>query len=146
MDNVILYTDGACSGNPGPGGFCAILKSGEHEKQISGSEKLTTNNRMELMAVIKGLDALKEPCDVTVISDSKYVTDAINKGWVYSWEANGWRKSDKKPAQNVDLWECLLALMDEHQVSFTWVEGHAGHPENERCDKLATDKAAEFSK
>ena len=137
MKKVNLYTDGACSGNPGPGGYGAILEYGGRKKELSGGYADTTNNRMELMAVIKGLDALKEPCDVTVISDSKYVTDAINKGWVYSWEANGWRKSDKKPAQNVDLWECLLALMDEHQVTFTWVEGHAGHPENERCDALA---------
>ena len=137
MKKVNLYTDGACSGNPGPGGYGAILEYGGRKKELSGGYVETTNNRMELMAVIKGLDALKEPCDVTVISDSKYVTDAINKGWVYSWEANGWRKSDKKPALNVDLWECLLALMDEHQVTFTWVEGHAGHPENERCDQLA---------
>ena len=137
MKKVNLYTDGACSGNPGPGGYGAILEYGGRKKELSGGYVETTNTRMELMAVIKGLDALKAPCEVTVISDSKYVTDAINKGWVYSWEANGWRKSDKKPALNVDLWECLLALMDEHQVTFTWVEGHAGHPENERCDALA---------
>ena len=137
MKKIEIFTDGACSGNPGPGGWGAILRFNGTEKELSGGEKDTTNNRMELTAVIKALSALKEPCDVTVISDSKYVVDAINKGWVYNWEANGWKKSDKKPAQNVDLWECLLALMDEHQVTFTWIEGHAGHPENERCDALA---------
>lgn len=137
MKKVNLYTDGACSGNPGPGGYGAILEYGGRKKELSGGYVETTNNRMELMAVIKGLDALKEPCEVTVISDSKYVVDAINKGWVYSWESNGWLKSDKKPASNVDLWECLLALMDEHEVNFQWIEGHAGHPENERCDALA---------
>lgn len=137
MKKVNLYTDGACSGNPGPGGYGAILEYGGRKKELSGGYIETTNNRMELMAVIKGLDALKEPCEVTVISDSKYVVDAINKGWVYSWESNGWLKSDKKPASNVDLWECLLALMDEHEVNFQWIEGHAGHPENERCDALA---------
>jgi len=137
MKKVNLYTDGACSGNPGPGGYGAILEYGGRKKELSGGYKNTTNNRMELMAVIKGLDALKEPCEVTVISDSKYVVEAVNKGWVYSWESNNWRKSDKKPAQNVDLWEHLLALMEEHIVTFEWIEGHNGHAENERCDELA---------
>ena len=137
MKNIILYTDGACSGNPGPGGWAAILKYGSIEKEISGGEAETTNNRMELTAVIKALEALKEPCDVTLTSDSKYVIDAITKRWVYSWRSNGWRKADKKPALNVDLWEQLLALLDTHTVRFVWVKGHAGHPENERCDELA---------
>ncbi|MBQ2897861.1 MAG: ribonuclease HI [Clostridia bacterium] len=137
MKKVNLYTDGACSGNPGPGGYGVVLEYGGRKKELSGGYENTTNNRMELMAVIKGLDALKEPCIVTVISDSKYVVDAINKGWVYSWESNGWIKSDKKPASNIDLWENLLALMDEHEVTYQWIEGHKGHPENERCDALA---------
>lgn len=137
MKKVTLYTDGACSGNPGPGGFGAILEFNGKQKELSAGYKETTNNRMELMAVIKGLDALKEPCEVKVVSDSKYVVDAINKGWVYNWEENNWIKSDRKPVQNIDLWENLLALMDEHEVTYEWVEGHNGHPENERCDRLA---------
>ena len=137
MKNVNLYTDGACSGNPGPGGYGVILEYNGKKKELSQGYIETTNNRMELLAVIKGLDALKEPCIVEVISDSKYVVDAINKGWVYVWEENNWIKSDRKPVQNVDLWENLLALMDEHEVTFRWVEGHKGHPENERCDALA---------
>ena len=137
MKKVQLYTDGACRGNPGRGGWGAILVWGSYEKEMSGGERETTNNRMELLAAIEGLSALKEPCEVTVISDSKYVVEAVNKGWVYSWESNNWRKSDKKPAQNVDLWEHLLALMEEHIVTFEWIEGHNGHPENERCDELA---------
>ncbi len=134
---VEIFTDGACSGNPGPGGWGAILRFAGKEKELSGGEKETTNNRMELTAVIKALSALKEPCKVTLTTDSKYVCDAVLKGWVYSWKANGWRKADKKPALNVDLWEELLPLLDTHEVTFNWVKGHAGHPENERCDALA---------
>ncbi|MCQ2450023.1 MAG: ribonuclease HI [Clostridia bacterium] len=134
---IQLFTDGACSGNPGPGGWGAILRYGEHEKELSGGEPETTNNRMELTAVIEGLSALKEPCDVHLVTDSKYVVDAVLKGWVYSWQKNGWRKADKKPALNVDLWEKLLHQLDRHSVNFEWVKGHAGHPENERCDALA---------
>lgn len=138
MKKVNLYTDGACSGNPGKGGFGVILEYNGKKKEISRGYELTTNNRMELMSVIVGLESLKEPCEVRVISDSKYVVDAINKGWLYSWEENNWRKSDKKLVSNIDLWENLLVLMDEHEVTFEWVEGHKGHPENERCDLLAT--------
>lgn len=137
MKHVDIYTDGACRGNPGPGGWGAILVYNGTEKEISGGELQTTNNRMELSAVIEALKALKEPCEVTLTTDSKYVCDAINKEWVYSWKNNGWKKADKKPALNVDLWEKLLALLALHQVTFIWVKGHAGHPYNERCDTLA---------
>ena len=137
MKAVELYTDGSCSGNPGPGGWGAILRYGTHEKELSGGDAHTTNNRMELSAVIAGLEQLKEPCAVTLTSDSKYVCDAIVKGWARSWKKNGWRKSDKSPALNADLWERLLRLLDIHQVKVVWVKGHAGHPENERCDRLA---------
>lgn len=137
MKFVELFTDGACSGNPGKGGWGAILRYNGREKELCGGEAETTNNRMELTAVIRGLEALKEPCQVRLISDSKYVIDAIDKGWVYGWQRNGWRKADKKPALNVDLWERLLPLLDRHQVELVWVKGHQGHPENERCDKMA---------
>lgn len=137
MKFVELFTDGACSGNPGKGGWGAILRYGDREKELCGGERQTTNNRMELTAVIRGLEALKEPCQVRLTSDSKYVIDAITKGWVYGWQRNGWRKADKKPALNVDLWEQLLPLLQRHQVEFVWVKGHQGHPENERCDKMA---------
>lgn len=137
MKFVELFTDGACSGNPGKGGWGAILRYKGHEKELCGGEMQTTNNRMELTAVIRGLQALKEPCRVLLTSDSKYVIDAITQGWVYSWRRNGWRKADKKPALNVDLWETLLPLLETHQVEFVWVKGHQGHPENERCDKMA---------
>ena len=137
MKQVEVYTDGACSGNPGPGGWGAVLKYGAHERELSGGEASTTNNRMELTAVIEGLSALKEPCDVTLTSDSKYVLDAIEKGWARSWKRNGWRKADKKPALNADLWDRLLTLLDIHTVRLVWVRGHQGHPENERCDQLA---------
>mgnify|MGYP004461282121 FL=1 len=146
MKNVEIYTDGACSGNPGPGGWGAVLKYGNAEKELSGSEKETTNNRMELTAVIKALSALKGECNVTLCTDSKYVCDAINKRWVYSWRANNWRKADKKKALNVDLWEELLALLDKHNVKFVWVKGHAGHPENERCDRLAVGEYSKYLK
>lgn len=141
---VMLYTDGACSGNPGPGGWCAILKLGEHEKVISGGSADTTNNRMELTAVIEGLKALKRKCCVTVVSDSKYVCDAVLKGWVYSWKKKGWKKSDGKPALNVDLWEKLLEQLAMHEVEFNWIKGHAGHPENERCDKKAVEEYQKY--
>lgn len=137
MKKIEIYTDGACSGNPGPGGWGAILRYNGVEKEFSGGEKETTNNRMELTAVIASLSALKEPCEVSLTTDSKYVCDSILKGWVYSWQKNNWRKADKKKALNVDLWEQLLPLLEKHDVTFNWVKGHAGHPENERCDKLA---------
>ena len=137
MKTVEIFTDGACSGNPGPGGWGAVLRFAGKEKELSGGEKETTNNRMELTAVIRALSALKEPCKVRLTTDSKYVCDAINQRWVYGWRANGWRKADKKPALNVDLWEELLPLLETHEVEFLWVKGHAGHPENERCDALA---------
>lgn len=137
MKNVEIFTDGACSGNPGPGGWGAVLRYNGREKELSGGEKNTTNNRMELTAVIEALNCLKEPCRVTLTTDSKYVSDAISKGWAVSWQKNGWRKADKKPALNADLWEKLLALLKIHTVTINWVKGHAGHPENERCDTLA---------
>ena len=139
MKFVELFTDGACSGNPGPGGWGAVLRFNGVEKELCGGEKDTTNNRMELTAVIKGLSALKEPCEVRLVTDSKYVADGISKGWAESWRKNGWRKADKKPALNIDLWEQLLDLLKIHKVTIKWVKGHAGHPENERCDKLAVE-------
>lgn len=140
MKKVEIYTDGACSGNPGKGGWGAVLVYNGTEKELSGGCADTTNNRMELTAVIEALNALKQPCEVALITDSKYVCDAINKGWVYSWKKNGWRKADKKPALNVDLWEKLLPLLEKHTVSFVWVKGHNGHPYNERCDTLAVNE------
>lgn len=137
MKKLDIYTDGACSGNPGKGGWGAVLVYKGAEKEISGAEKQTTNNRMELTAVIKALQLLKEPCEVNLTTDSKYVCDAVNKGWVYGWKKKGWIKSDKKPALNVDLWEELLEQLKIHDVTFNWVKGHNGHPYNERCDKLA---------
>ena len=145
MKSVELFTDGSCSGNPGPGGWGAIVRYGQHEKELSGGDAHTTNNRMELSAVIAGLEALKEPCAVTLTSDSKYVCDAITKGWARSWKKNGWRKSDKSPALNADLWERLLALLDVHSVTVVWVKGHAGHLENERCDRLAVAQTAKHA-
>ena len=145
-DNVTIYTDGACSGNPGPGGWCAILRCGTNEKTISGGSANTTNNKMELTAVIEGLKALKRPCAVTVVSDSKYVCDAVLKGWVYSWKKKGWKKSDGKPALNSDMWEELLGLLSVHDVTFQWIKGHAGHPENERCDKRAVEETKKHTK
>ena len=136
---VELFTDGACSGNPGPGGWGAILRYGEKEKELCGGESETTNNRMELTAVIMGLKALKEPCIVRLVTDSKYVSDAITLGWAASWRKNGWRKADKKPALNSDLWAELLELVEMHDVKIEWVKGHAGHPENERCYKMAVN-------
>ena len=144
MKEVIIYTDGACSGNPGPGGWGTILDYKGRQKELSGGERKTTNNRMELTAVIEGLKALKEKCIVTVITDSKYVSDGINLGWAKSWKANNWRKKDKKPALNPELWDELLSLIDNHVVTVKWIKGHAGHPENERCDKLAVAQSQKF--
>lgn len=139
MKEVNIYSDGACSGNPGPGGYGTILEFGGVTKQLSAGFENTTNNRMELLGAIVGLEALKEPCKVTLYSDSKYLCDAINQRWVYSWQARGWKKADKKPALNVDLWERLLPLLETHQVTFVWIKGHAGHPMNEKCDTLAVN-------
>ncbi len=144
MKQVTLYTDGACSGNPGPGGWGAILECDGRRKELSGGEASTTNNRMELTAVIEGLSALKYGCAVTLVSDSKYVIDAITKGWVYSWKAKGWRKADKSPALNVDLWEKLLPQLARHEMTYNWVKGHAGHPQNERCDEMAVEQSRRF--
>ena len=137
MKRIEMFTDGACSGNPGPGGWGTILRYNGVEKELSGGEVQTTNNRMELTAVIRGLEALKEKCSVIVTTDSRYVADGIVNGWAKSWRAKGWIKSDKKPALNPDLWGRLLDLLDEHEVEIKWIKGHAGHPENERCDRLA---------
>ncbi len=137
MKTVTLYTDGACSGNPGPGGWGAILEYNGTEKELSGGEENTTNNRMELTAVIRGLQALKEPCIVELYSDSKYVIDALEKGWARSWQSRGWKKADKKPALNPDLWALLLELTEQHTLHYHWVKGHADNPKNNRCDQLA---------
>jgi ribonuclease HI len=142
MKKLFLYSDGACSGNPGPGGYGVILKYGDHCKELSGGFANTTNNRMELTAVIKGIESLKEPCDVTVVSDSRYIVDAMEKGWARKWRSNGWMRNKKDPALNPDLWTQLLDLCVKHTVRFQWVNGHAGHPENERCDQLAVAAAA----
>lgn len=141
LKNVNIYTDGACSGNPGPGGFGAILVYGDREKEISGGDPSTTNNRMELLAAITALEMLKEPCHVTLTSDSRYLVDAVEKGWALKWRSNGWKKGDKKPALNSDLWERLLYQLERHSVDFIWVRGHVGHPYNERCDALAVSAA-----
>ena len=137
---VTIFSDGACSGNPGPGGYAAILKYKEQEKEICGALKETTNNRMELTAVIMALKTLKEPCEVEIFSDSKYVVDAFKKGWLNNWQKNGWKTGNKKPVLNVDLWNELLALLRVHDVTFFWVKGHNAHPENERCDSLAVSE------
>lgn len=137
LKSVTIYTDGACVGNPGPGGYAAVLLYQGKRKEISGGFNNTTNNRMELMAAIKGLEALKEKCQVTLYSDSQYLVDAIKKGWVIRWRAKGWKRSKKEKAQNVDLWRRLLQLCDQHEVEFKWTRGHVGTTENERCDYLA---------
>jgi ribonuclease HI len=144
MKHVDIYTDGACRGNPGKGGYGAILVYGGREKELSGGEPLTTNNRMELMAAIVAMEALREPCEITLTSDSKYLTDAINKGWLSSWKKNGWKKADKSKVLNVELWERIDKLLEIHTVTFVWVKGHHGHPYNERCDALATGYADSF--
>lgn len=145
MKHIDAFSDGACSGNPGPGGWGAILRFGNIEKELSGGSPDTTNNRMELTAVISALSALKEPCEVTMTTDSKYICDSVNLGWVYSWKKKNWIKSDKKPALNVDLWEQLLALLAIHKVTFVWIKGHNGHSENERCDRLAVIERDKFA-
>ncbi len=141
---MTIYTDGACSGNPGPGGWGAILEWNGREKELSGGEAHTTNNRMELLAVISALRALREPCAVALYTDSKYVCDAVSRRWVYAWRAKGWVKADKKPALNVDLWEQLLPLLDYHAVTWNWVKGHASNATNNRCDALAVAESQKF--
>jgi ribonuclease HI len=138
---VTIYTDGACLGNPGPGGYGVVLLYGDHRKELSGGYRLTTNNRMELTAAIKGLSALKKPCEVELFSDSKYVVNAVEQGWARRWRANGWHRGNKQLAENRDLWEALLRLCEGHRVRFRWIKGHAGHIENERCDRLAFQAA-----
>ena len=144
MKTVTLYTDGACSGNPGPGGWGAILLYNGHELALSGGEKSTTNNRMELTAVIEALQKLKEPCSVELYSDSKYVIDALEKGWAWGWKKRGWVKSDKKPALNPDLWDTLLSLTQKHELRYHWVKGHADNEYNNRCDTMAVAESNKF--
>ncbi|MCD2324662.1 ribonuclease HI [Sphingomonas sp. IC-56] len=140
LQHVEMFTDGACKGNPGKGGWGVLLRMGETEKELSGGEPHTTNNRMELMAAIQGLKALKRPCRVTLSTDSRYVMDGLTK-WIHGWMKNGWRTADKKPVKNAELWQELLAAAEPHRVEWVWVKGHAGHPGNERADKLASDAA-----
>jgi len=137
LKQVTIYTDGACIGNPGPGGYGVVLLYGGHRKELSGGYRPTTNNRMELTAVIRGLAALKEPCQVQLFSDSEYVVYAMEKGWAHRWQANGWQRQNRRMAENRDLWEALLTCCERHHVRFAWIRGHAGHAENERCDQLA---------
>ena len=144
MKTINIYTDGACSGNPGPGGYCAILKYNGHEKIVKGGASDTTNNRMELSAFIYSLKALKEPCNVILTSDSAYVINSITKGWVYSWQKKNWKKSDGKKALNIDLWQELLPLLEIHNVEYNWVKGHSGHEENEMCDRIAVEESKNF--
>lgn len=144
MKEVTIYTDGACSGNPGAGGWGTILQYKDIKKELSGGMAETTNNRMELTAVIEGLKALKESCKVTVITDSQYVANGINLGWAKSWKENGWRKKDKKPALNPELWDELLSEIDRHEVTIEWIKGHAGHHENERCDEMAVAESRKY--
>ena len=139
--HVIIYTDGACTGNPGPGGYGAVLIYGEHRREISGGYRLTTNNRMELMGPIKGLETLNQSCQVTLHSDSQYVVEGVEKGWAKRWRGNGWMRNKREQAVNPDLWGRLLDLCETHDVEFRWVRGHAGDPENERCDQLAVEAA-----
>jgi len=141
--SVEIFTDGACKGNPGPGGWGAVIRSGVHEKEISGGEPATTNNRMELLAAIRALEALKRPCEVILWTDSVYVRDGITK-WIHGWRRNGWKTADRKPVKNAELWQALLEAAAPHKVDWRWVKGHAGHPENERADRLACDAATEF--
>ena len=146
MKEVKLFTDGACSGNPGPGGWGAVLRYGTAEKELSGGKAQTTNSRMELTAAIMGLEALREPCKVLLTSDSKYLVDSITKGWIWGWKRKGWKKSGGEPVPNTDLWLRLLTQLERHQVEFHWVRGHAGHPENERCDRLAVAQIENYRK
>ena len=143
MTDVEIFTDGACKGNPGPGGWAAIVRSGGREKELSGGEAETTNNRMELTAAIRGLEALKRPCRVALYTDSNYVRDGIMK-WVHGWKRNGWRTADKKPVKNEDLWRALIEAAAPHSIEWHWVRGHSGHPENERADRLACAEAEKF--
>lgn len=145
MTRVEMFTDGACKGNPGPGGWGVVIRSGTHEKELSGGEPVTTNNRMELTAAIRGLEALKRPCQVDLYTDSIYVRDGITK-WIHGWRRNGWRTADKKPVKNAELWQELVDAAAPHRIDWHWVKGHAGHPENERADKLACDAALQFAK
>ncbi len=144
MKSVTIYTDGACSGNPGPGGWAAILRYGEAEKVLSGGEGNTTNNRMELTAAIRALEALKEPCAVELFSDSKYLVEAMSQGWARRWQAKGWKRSSSEPARNPELWERLLALAQTHQVQWIWVHGHGENELNRRCDALAVEESRKF--
>ena len=144
MKHVEIYTDGACSGNPGPGGWGVVLRYGEREKELSGGEAQTTNNRMELTAVIKALEALKESCQISLYTDSKYVSDAFNQGWIYGWMKKGWKKADNKPVLNVELWQRLYDLWKKHDITLIWVKGHAENPYNNRCDELAVMESKKF--
>ncbi len=142
MKKITIYTDGACSGNPGPGGYGVILRYNDHEKEFSGGFRNTTNNRMEIMGAIRGLEELKEPCEVTVVTDSQYLVNAIEKGWARKWKSMGWMRNNKDKALNPDLWDKLLQLLSNHTVRFQWIRGHNGHAENERCDELAVAAAS----
>ncbi|MEF9976132.1 MAG: ribonuclease HI [Oscillospiraceae bacterium] len=144
MKQITIYTDGACSGNPGPGGWGAVLDYKGTRREISGGDADTTNNRMEMMAFISALQLVKEPCEITLCSDSKYVIDGLSKGWAKGWRARGWVKSDRKPALNSDLWAMLLDLTESHKITYNWIKGHAGHKENERCDALAVAQSQKF--
>ena len=145
LTKVEIATDGACKGNPGPGGWGAIIRSGTRERELSGGETLTTNNRMELMAAIEGLNALKRPCHVTLSTDSRYVMDGLTK-WIKGWQKNGWKTAAKQPVKNADLWQALITAAKPHRIEWLWVKGHAGHPDNERADKLASDAALAASR
>lgn len=143
MTEVEIFTDGACKGNPGPGGWGAVIRSGAHEKELSGGEAVTTNNRMELLAAIRALQALTRPCSVALTTDSVYLRDGITK-WIHGWRKNGWRTADRKPVKNADLWQELLEAVRPHRIEWHWVKGHAGHAENDRADRLACDAALQF--
>ena len=143
---VEIFTDGACSGNPGPGGYGVILRYNGHIKELSGGDSATTNNRMELTAVIRALDALKEPCKVTLTTDSQYVVNSVEKKWLYNWEKKNWIRAKNDPVPNTDLWKQLIPLLEKHEVKFVWVRGHNGHPENERCDELAVIERDKYSR
>ena len=144
QQNVIIFTDGACLGNPGPGGYGAVLLHGDERREFSGGRKLTTNNRMELLAAIVALEALEAPTKVVLVTDSRYVHDAIEKRWLAGWQKRGWVNAEKKPVKNQDLWRRLLPLLSRHKVKFSWVRGHTGHPENERCDRLAVEQSKHY--
>lgn len=144
MKKVTIHTDGSCLGNPGPGGWAAILHYGKYEREMVGAEPMTTNNRMEMLAAVAGLEALREPCEVDLHSDSSYLINAFRKGWVEKWQRNGWRTAGKDPVKNVDLWQKLVALNDTHRIEFHYVAGHSGHPLNERCDELAREAATQI--